>query len=90
MAENKNNNKKLDDCEAKLDEYIGQAANGDDAINDGLMSIISYMATDESISRRIFAQKYERKPRMAKQSATKKASSAFRDKGSDKKKTEHE
>src|ERR1035437_3395465 len=31
MAENKNNNNKLDDCEAKLDEYIGQAANGDDA-----------------------------------------------------------
>ena len=90
MAENKNNNNKLDDCEAKLDEYIGQAANGDDAINDGLMSIISYMATDESSSRKIFAQKYERKLQMAKQSATKKAPSTFGDKGSDKKKTEHE
>src|SRR5665647_3628977 len=32
IAENRNNSKKLDDCEAKIDEYIKHAANGDNAV----------------------------------------------------------
>lgn len=90
IAENQSNSKKLDDCEAKLNEYIRRAANGDDAVNDGLINVISYMATDESISKRIFAHKYERKLQMAKQSAMKNVTSAPGDKGRDKKKTDHE
>jgi hypothetical protein len=85
IAENKNNDKKTYNCEAKLDEYIIQAANGDDAINDGLMSIITYMTTDESINKKIFAKKYERKLQIAKQRATKKATHLPEEKGSDRK-----
>ena len=66
IEENKNNDKKSYNCEAKLDEYIIQAANGDDAINEGLTSVISYMANDESINKKIFAHKYARKLQMAK------------------------
>ena len=71
IAENRNNSKNLDDCEAKIDDYIRQAANGDNAVNDGLIDIIRYMSTDESKNRKIFAQKYEQKLQAAKQSTTK-------------------
>ena len=71
IEENRNNSKKLDDCEAKIDDYIRQAANGDNAVNDGLIDIIHYMSTDESKNRKIFAQKYEQKLQAAKQSTTK-------------------
>ena len=74
IAENRNNSKHLNDCEAKIDEYIKQAANGDNAVTDGLMDIILYMSTDESTNRKIFAQKYENKLQETKQGVTKKAS----------------
>lgn len=84
MPENNNSNK-LGDCEAKLDEYIEQAANGDDAVNNGLMSIIRYMATDESSNKKIFANTYAHKLQLAKQHATEKATSASGDKDHDRK-----
>ena len=71
ITDNRNNSKKLDDCEAKIDVYIRQAANGDNAVNDGLIDIIRYMSTGESKNRIIFAQKYEQKLQAAKQSTTK-------------------
>jgi|SRR5665647_737176 len=90
IAEDRSNSKKLDDCEAKIDGYIRQAANGDNAVNNGLMNIIRYMSTDESKNRIIFAQKYEHKLQVAKQSAAKKATGDFGDRGVDEEKADHE
>ena len=89
IADNRNNSKKLDECEAKIETYIRQAANGDNAVNDGLMNIIHYMSTDESKNRIIFAQKYAHKLQAAKESTTKKATGASRYKGVDGEKTDH-
>ncbi len=89
IAENQNN-KKSYNCEAKLDEYIIQDANGDYAIDEGLTSVISYMANDESSSKKIFAHKYARKLQKAKQRAMMKTTSPHEDKVSDKRKSDHE
>jgi len=68
----------LEICEAKLDEYIKQAANGDDATYDGLISVIGDMAAATNVdnNKRTFAKKYERKLEMAQQRAMLKAKTA--------------